>query len=73
VGIELTIGLGTLVILVVVAALLLQGRFGRRAERPRTGDPAMRWLHGQTDPTPADRDNPSRDASDDNDGEADGD
>lgn len=72
-GIDLTIGLGTLVILVVVGALLLQARFGRRSERPKRADPAERWMHGQTESTPANRDKPAAEQNDDADRDGDAD
>lgn len=73
---ELTIGLGTALVLIVLAALLLRGRFGRRPERPRKGDPAAFWLQGEAPDTPPARDMPSRGqghAADEADADADGD
>jgi hypothetical protein len=72
-SLNLTIGLGTALALIVLAALLLRGRFGKRPERPRRQDPAERWLHTDTSQTPPARDNASRSDADDPGGDGDGD
>ena len=64
-SIDLTIGIGTALVLIVLAALLLRGRFGHRPESPRKADPAERWLHADTAETPPSRDTPSRAQADD--------
>lgn len=62
---DLTIGLGTAIALVVLAALLLRGRFGRRPDAPRKADPAERWLKSDTTETPPGRDGANPPAADD--------
>lgn len=71
---ELTIGIGTALALVVLGALLLSGRFGKRSESSRKADPATRWLSSDPTETPPSRDSPSRARADDpSDADSDGD
>jgi hypothetical protein len=79
---DFTIGLGTAILVAVLALILLRGRFGRRPESLRAdrlrpdrlphADPAERWLHGETTPTPPPRDTATRSDADDP-GDPDGD
>lgn len=55
-GDGLVIGLGTAVLIGVIAALLLRGRFGARPRRPGEGDPSAVWLKGERTETPPERD-----------------
>jgi hypothetical protein len=50
------IGLGTAVLIGVIAALLLRGRFGAQPRRPGEGDPSTVWLKGDRTETPPERD-----------------
>ena len=59
------IGLGTAVLVIVIAVLLWHGRFGRRTRRTGAGDPAAVWLHGVRTETPPERDTASRSQADD--------
>jgi hypothetical protein len=61
----LAIGLGTAVLIGVLAVLLLRGRFARRPGRPRTGDPAAVWAQGDRSETPPERDMATRAGADD--------
>jgi hypothetical protein len=59
------IGLGTAVLVLVIAALLLRGRFGRREMRDGKGDPAAVWLRGERSETPLERDTATAARADD--------
>jgi hypothetical protein len=72
-SLDLTIGLGTALVLVLLAVLLLRGRFGKRPDRPRRQDPAERWLHSDTSSTPPASDSASRSDADDPGGDGNGD
>jgi hypothetical protein len=65
VTLDFTIGLGTALLVAVLALLLLRGRFGKRAEAPRSADPAERWLRSDTTETPPTRDGANPSTADD--------